>query len=198
MKCKYYNDPGGCAIGCKRGWIKCHGFFDGRGCDLPNEARCNRGWHFNSPEEYKSANEAWARRREITISSDDSDEEPRRKRRKQSRSESPQRPRGSGMRPEKPAVSASAKGSASSEAIEKANLGMHIANLGMEITGFEDKTIDDINAAYRKKYARMTSEKASMPQLMHIATSYQEVMISKRKKCRERSTTSATAEGEGE
>ena len=100
------------------------------------------------------------------------------------------------MRPEEPAVSASAKGSASSEAIEKANLGMHIANLGMEITGFEDKTIDDINAAYRKKYDRMTSEKASMPQLMNIATSYQEVM--KRKKCRERPTTSATAEGEGE
>ena len=55
MKCIYVDGPNGCQQGCTSQWIKCHRFFDSRGCEYLKEDFCFRGWHYHTKAEYNNA-----------------------------------------------------------------------------------------------------------------------------------------------
>ena len=181
MKCDYMDRRHGCKHGCIRTWIKCHSFFDGRGCEYSEEARCHRGWHYHSFEEYEQSQKK--RLRQVTISSEDSDEEPcaKKPRKETAETKQPSRPFPiSGLRAEESSSSTRPPiTKASPAAVDKAMWHMHIVNLGLDITAIESKTCEDIQESYERTYARLTNEGASLEKIMCITTSFHEVMKKK-------------------
>ena len=52
---------------------------------------------------------------------------------------------------------------------------MHVVNLGIDVTTFENKTVEEIEKAYSSTYEKMC-EKASTAQLVRITKSFHAVM----------------------
>ena len=183
MKCKYMKYRGGCKWGCTRKWIKCHAFFDHRGCEYDDDPKCSRGWHYDTPEDY----ETWKkkRRRQISISSDCSEEE--RPLKKPAVMQEPVSPKelssSSKMSPvaEEPLASRelSSSSKASVGSLEKALWHRHFANLAIDITTCDDKTSEEIAEAYLSFYTRKARENAPKEQLLLITKSFHAIVKKK-------------------
>ena len=168
MKCEYMRLRDGCVHGCTSDWIKCHSYFDGRGCEYSEDARCHRGWHYRTSQEYENAKKKPGR--QIAISSDDSHEEPPAKRQKEHASS------------EEPSSSQGPQSlKASTASLEKMRWHTHVANLHMDIKTIDDKTGEDVKKAYESIHDQMVRKKVPVDQLLRITGSFHAVM--RRKNC---------------
>ena len=179
MKCNYMNTSRGCQHGCTADWIKCHSFFDERGCEYIGEAKCSRGWHFHTPQEYQNskrkregAASSRARPSQVSISSDGSaaSASPKKRPKVLPASQEPPWPK-EGKAPKGPTASKETPSS-----VAQAKLDIHVATLQMDILKFESKSIADIERAYLIIQTRLIQEKAPTKQLIETTKSFHVLM----------------------